>query len=378
MNTDSCILKTSAAYVHDSQHSGIRAKAGKNAEIKPTSTTFPCQHCIDEKNEKDRRIPRVRLCYYYHQPGHQMYMCKTKENDEATQLINQAINVGIRRQDDEVVCQNEMIVTGTEGGQWGDIWYVNPTFKHHFAGNLNVFKRIKHMVGVETRSGENNFLFIRGIGAVELKSGNDMLRMQSVFYSPELDRNVLSLDQLTLQGFTVRKSGDTCKIFPKFSAPVVNSVNGVSGLTKEEELGLKEKQRMIELSSENEEYKENYLNSYFETLNVSNDEPDWSLMIIRALEFHDFADCKSLLDMINDREFVFKYKQELEGKFEDMVTWFLNVKMGISSRPIPPFGPIPPFAPDNRRVDLLGLYVVVERDDGYRSVTNDNLCPVIN
>ncbi|MFS7968513.1 putative transcription factor & chromatin remodeling ARID family [Helianthus anomalus] len=155
-----------------------------------------------------------------------------------------------------------------------------------------------------------------------------------------------------------------------FSAPVVNSVNDLSGLTKEEELGLKEKQRMIELSLVSEEYKENYLNSYFETLNVSNDEPDWSLMIIRAMEFHDFADCKCLLDMIDDREFVFKYKHELEGKFEQIVTWFLNVKLNLSR-------PIPPFAPDNRRVDLLGLYVVVERDGGYRSVTNNNLWSVI-
>ncbi|KAF5757712.1 putative transcription factor interactor and regulator CCHC(Zn) family [Helianthus annuus] len=371
MNTDSSHSHTSAANVLESQHSGIRATLGKNAEIKPTSTTMPCQHCIDEKNEKERRIPCVRLCYYCHQPGHQIYSCKAKENDEATELINQAINAGTQRQDDEVVCRNEMIVTGTEGGQWGDIWYVNPTFNHHFAGILNVFKR---MVGVETKSGENNFLFIQGIGAVEIRSGNDMLPMQSVFYSPELDQKVLSLDQLTqltLQGYTVRKSGDTCKIFPMFSAPVVNSVNDVNGLTKEEELGLKEKQKVTELSAVNEEHKENYLNSYFETLNLSTDEPDWSQMIIRAVEFHDFTDCKSLLDMIDDREFVFKYKHELEGKFEEMLTWFLNVKLGISSRPIPPF------ASDNRKVDLLGLYVVVERDGGYRNVTNDNLWPVV-
>ncbi|KAJ0736131.1 putative transcription factor & chromatin remodeling ARID family [Helianthus annuus] len=94
-------------------------------------------------------------------------------------------------------------------------------------------------------------------------------------------------------------------------------------------------------------------------------------MIIRAMEFHDFSDCKSLLDMIEDGEFVFKYKHELEGKFEEMVTWFINVKLGISSRPIPPF------AADNRKVDLLGLYVVVERDGGYRNVTNNNLWPVV-
>ncbi|KAF5821961.1 putative transcription factor interactor and regulator CCHC(Zn) family [Helianthus annuus] len=321
MTIDSNNPQPSAAYDHVSQHSGIRATSGKRAEIKPSSTTMPCQHCVDENNEKDKRIPRVRLCYYCHQLGHHIYMCKAKENDKATQLIKQTINTGIRRQDDEVNCQNEMIVTGTEGGQWGDIWYVSPTFNHHFAGNLNVFKRIKHMIGVETKSGENNFLFIRGIGAVEMKSGNDMLRIQSVFYSPELDRNVLSLDQLTLQGFTVRKSGDTCKIFPMFSAPV-------SGLTKEDGLGLNEKQRMIELCSVNEDFKENYLNSYFETLHVSNDDENaWSLMIIRALEFHDFADCKSLLDMIDDRDFVFKYKHELEKKFEEMVAWFLNARL---------------------------------------------------
>ncbi|KAF5819645.1 putative transcription factor & chromatin remodeling ARID family [Helianthus annuus] len=94
-------------------------------------------------------------------------------------------------------------------------------------------------------------------------------------------------------------------------------------------------------------------------------------MIIRAMEFHDFTDCKSLLDMIDDREFVFKYKHELEGKFEEMVTWLLNVKLGISSRPIPPF------TSDNRKVDLLGLYVVAERDGGYRNVTNENLWPVV-
>ncbi|KAF5821960.1 putative transcription factor & chromatin remodeling ARID family [Helianthus annuus] len=45
--------------------------------------------------------------------------------------------------------------------------------------------------------------------------------------------------------------------------------------------------------------------------------------------------------------------------------------MGISSRPIPPF------TPDDRRIDLLGLYVIVERDGGYRSVTDDNLWPAI-
>ncbi|KAM0067067.1 putative transcription factor & chromatin remodeling ARID family [Helianthus debilis subsp. tardiflorus] len=154
-----------------------------------------------------------------------------------------------------------------------------------------------------------------------------------------------------------------------FSAPVMNSVNNVNGLTKEEEL--EEKQRVVELSAVNEKPKENYLNSYFDYLNLSSQEPDWSQMIIRAMEFHDFSDCKSLLEMKEDGEFVFEYKHELEGKFEEMLTWFIIVKLGISTRPIPPN------AADNMKADLLGLYMVVERDGGYRNVNDNNMWPVV-
>ncbi|KAJ0948700.1 putative transcription factor & chromatin remodeling ARID family [Helianthus annuus] len=95
-------------------------------------------------------------------------------------------------------------------------------------------------------------------------------------------------------------------------------------------------------------------------------------MIIRAMEFHDFSNCKSLLEMMEDGEFVFKYKHELEEKFEEMLTWFINVKRGITTRPIPPYT-----ASDNRKVDLLGLYMVVKHDGGYRNVTDNNLWAVV-
>ncbi|KAJ0798683.1 putative transcription factor & chromatin remodeling ARID family [Helianthus annuus] len=126
----------------------------------------------------------------------------------------------------------------------------------------------------------------------------------------------------------------------------------------------------MELNDVNEKYKENYLDSYFEDLNIPPQEPEWSMMIIRAMEFYDFTDCKSLLEMMEDSKFVFKYKHELERKFEEMLTWFITVKLGITTRPISPH------AADNKSVDLLGLYMAVERDGGYQNVT-DNMWPVI-
>ncbi|MFS8015209.1 putative transcription factor interactor and regulator CCHC(Zn) family [Helianthus anomalus] len=356
----------------DFQHSGIRATLRSDAEIKPTATMMPCQHCSDEKNERKRRSRRERLCYYCHLPGHQIYTCKSKENDEESQLIRQAINNGIRTQREEVHCREEMIVTGTDGGQWNEIWYVNPTFCHHFVNNLNVFKRVKHIMGVETRSGMNNFLSIRGVGIAEVKMGNETLSVPSVFYSPDINRNVLSLEQLTLQGFTVRRTGDTCKIFPMFSSPVMNTKNEVTGLTKEEELGIKERERLQNMCGIDDEFKNDYLNSYFETLNVSDEtEMDWNLMILKSLEFHEFNDCKAVISMLDDREYVFKYKHELSKKFEEMVKWFLTEYLGIIHRPFPPY------TKDNHKIDLMDLYTLVDKDGGYREVTTENLWPII-
>ncbi|KAJ0606462.1 putative transcription factor & chromatin remodeling ARID family [Helianthus annuus] len=177
------------------------------------------------------------------------------------------------------------------------------------------------------------------------------------------------MDQLTMQGFIVNKDGDTCRIFPMFSVSVNNSVNEASGLIREEEIGLKEKQNIIEEGVFDEEFKQRYLNSYFEELRLSSQETDWSIMIIMAMEFKEFEDCRAFMNMLDDREFVFKCKYILESKFEELARWFLFEYMGITTRPVPPF------IPNKRKIDLLSLYILVAVDGGYRDVTTENLWP---
>ncbi|KAJ0755590.1 putative transcription factor & chromatin remodeling ARID family [Helianthus annuus] len=75
--------------------------------------------------------------------------------------------------------------------------------------------------------------------------------------------------------------------------------------------------------------------------------------------------------MLEDGKFVFHYKYELEKKFEEMVSWFVTIFLGITTRPMPPV------MTENRKIDLLSLYMIVERDGGYNNVTEDNLWPII-
>ncbi|KAJ0680975.1 putative transcription factor & chromatin remodeling ARID family [Helianthus annuus] len=257
----------------------------------------------------------------------------------------------------------EYIVTGTDGGLWSEIWYVSKTFKNHFSGNLDMFKRIKSMFGVETKTGENNFYFVKGIGVVEVISGSEKIRIQSVIYTPDIDRNIFSLDQLITQGYTVKFTGDKCKIYPMFSIPVINQRSDVSGLTREDEICLREKESPVTFESDYEVLKSDYLNRYFENLNLSSNEPDWNVLILQAMTFKEFQDCKALLDMLDDEGYVKKYKYCLENKFDDMVDWFLKEKLEITMRPLPAY------ASDNRKVSLLELYMAVKREGGHRRIT---------
>ncbi|KAF5813961.1 putative transcription factor interactor and regulator CCHC(Zn) family [Helianthus annuus] len=308
---------------------------------------MPCMHCTEEKRE---RKWMQRCCYYCNRPGHKISTCQEKEKDEESQLLRLAVNKGTQKDEEaekdvQSGQRQEFMLIGTDGGYWSDIWYVSKTYKRHISisGNIDMFKRMESMLCVETENGENNFFFIRGIGVVDIITGTEKARIQSVFYTPDIDRNVLSLDQLMIQGFTVKFMGDVCKLFPTFSVPINNKRNVHTGLTREEEIGELEKEYMF----------------------------NWNILILQAMSFKDFQDCKALLHMLEDEDYVIKYKCYLDSTFENMIEWFIKEKLEIHSRPLPVY------ALNNRKVGLLDLYMVVKREGGHRRITENGMWAMI-
>ncbi|KAF5809289.1 putative transcription factor & chromatin remodeling ARID family [Helianthus annuus] len=106
-------------------------------------------------------------------------------------------------------------------------------------------------------------------------------------------------------------------------------------------------------------------------LDISSNEPDWNVMILQTMKFKEFLDRKALLDMMDDDKYVGNYKFILQTKFDEMVEWFITKKLGVTTRPIPAY------ASNNRKVCLLDLYLVIEREGGHQKVTENNLWPMI-
>ncbi|KAJ0524673.1 putative transcription factor & chromatin remodeling ARID family [Helianthus annuus] len=133
-------------------------------------------------------------------------------------------------------------------------------------------------------------------------------------------------------------------------------------------MGVIEKQKMMDKETEFMVFKTNYLNNYFEKLEISSNEPDWNVMILQIMKFKD---CKALLDMMDDDEYIGKYKFILQTKFEEMVEWFKTKKLGVTTRPIPAY------ASNNRKMSLLDLYLEIEKEGGHRRVTENNMWPKV-
>ncbi|KAF5808146.1 putative transcription factor & chromatin remodeling ARID family [Helianthus annuus] len=87
--------------------------------------------------------------------------------------------------------------------------------------------------------------------------------------------------------------------------------------------------------------------------------------------FKDFQDCKALLHMLEDEDYVIKYKCYLETVFENMIEWFIKEKLEIQSRPLPAY------ATNNRKVGLLDLYMAVKREGGHRRITENGMWSMI-
>ncbi|MFS7911163.1 hypothetical protein Hanom_Chr02g00114821 [Helianthus anomalus] len=146
-----------------------------------------------------------------------------------------------------------------------DLWLVSKTFEHQYTGNLSLFKRISYSFGVETRTREREYFFIRRLGRLTINKEDRIIDIPSVFYTI----NMLTLNQFILQGFVINIDDGKCKILPMFHA--TNKIAEVKPFNQvtDEELDLKEKDKNVAKGSMHDEFQVDYLKPYFETLDIS-------------------------------------------------------------------------------------------------------------
>ncbi|GJX13327.1 ARID DNA-binding domain-containing protein [Tanacetum coccineum] len=334
---------------------------------------------------KERRA----RCYICRKRGHVFWKCQNKGNTATpgNPTIENKTREPIMVEDEEefkypkdVHVKTNYMVEGTDFSNWNNIWYVSNAYKKHMSPTKSLFKRLKSRFRMEQAQHEKKFIFSHGIGEAVVETNENEIVIPCVLYTPEVTLNVLSLDQLLAQGFVITYGHDKCRISYMFGEDK-KVYDGESDYGKGKGCDVKTESMIAKQNK--------YLEEYFDSIDPKDacplikglEELKWNRNMVQdyldddyisvngtlyAIKVNSFQRFISFLDLIKDDKLVYENWNILSKRFEDMLKWFYLVYL---RRDV--LEPLPPII-GRVKIDLLGLYKMVDSMGGYLSISLGN------
>nr|GEX70854.1 retrovirus-related Pol polyprotein from transposon TNT 1-94 [Tanacetum cinerariifolium] len=344
----------------------------------------------EKKNRKaTTRKERRARCYICKKRGHVFWKCQNKGNTATpgTPTVENKTREPIMVEDEEVFkypedvhVKTNYMVEGTDFSNWNNIWYVSNAYKKHMSPTKSLFKRLKSRFRKEQTQHEKKFIFSHGIGEAVVETNENEIVIPCVLYTPEVTLNVLSLDQLLAQCFVITYGHDKCRISYMFGEDK-KIYYGESDYGKGKGRDVKTESMIAKQNK--------YLEEYFDLIDPKDACPlikglkelKWDRNIVKdylddnyisvngtlyAIKVNSFQRLISFLDLMKNDKFVYENEKILRKRFEDMLKWFYLVYL---RRDV--LEPLPPII-GRVKIDLLGLYKMVDSMGGYLSVSLGN------
>ncbi|GKC03894.1 ARID DNA-binding domain-containing protein, partial [Tanacetum coccineum] len=158
-------------------------------------------------------------CYICKVRGHVFWKCPDKKKRNMNGKQKEKLKPEVKevaenvKYPEKVHVITDYMIEGTNEGTWNETWYVTSAYKFHMCPTRQLFKRLKYkfeMIGKEET--EKKFIFSYGTGDVIMEAREGNFLIPNVHYTPEVTLNVLSLDLLKEQGYTVETGNNRCNI----------------------------------------------------------------------------------------------------------------------------------------------------------------------
>ncbi|GJX19648.1 ARID DNA-binding domain-containing protein [Tanacetum coccineum] len=329
---------------------------------------------------KERRA----RCFTCKKRGHVFWKCPNKRNKIRNEEQNKMLKPSVTEVEEKlkyperVHVITDYMVEGSDNGNWDNIWYISSAYKRHMSPTKSLFKRMINRFRMEdVEEKERKFIFSYGVGETTVETKEGSLVIPNVLYTPEITLNVLSIDQLEDQGYIVTYDHNKCSLKYMFDdGRKAVDVQGDSTMTEEDSGSL--------ISKHNQ-----FLDNYFQSIDpkeecllikgiedLKMDKEDVQDYIddeylslngtLYAMKVNTFPRIVSFLDLIKIDRLVYRNWEVLRKKFIDMLEWFYLVYLKQDV-----LGDLPPVI-GVVKVDLLGLYKLVDNLGGYMNVTFGN------
>ncbi|GKA38623.1 ARID DNA-binding domain-containing protein [Tanacetum coccineum] len=347
---------------------------------------------IKEKKDRSaiaRKNKRAR-CYICKKRGHVFWKCPNKKNSTTprTPIVENKTREPIVVEDEEVFkypedvhVKTNYMVEGTNFSNWNNIWYVSNAYKKHMCPTKSLFKRLKNRFRMEgTEESEKKIIFSHGIEEAVVETNENEIVIPCVLYTPEVTLNVLSLDQLLAQGFVITYGHNKCRISYMFGEEKM-LYDGERDYGKGKGCDIKTESMIAKQNKYLEEYFDSIDPKYACPLIKGLEELKWDRNMVQdyldddyisvngtlyAIKVNSFQRFISFLDLMKDDKLVYKNWSVFSKRFEDMLKWFYLIYLGRDV-----LETLPPII-GRVKIDLLGLYKMVDSMGGYLGVSFGN------
>ena len=169
---------------------------------------------------RDRSKVRCFNCSAF---GHYAAECKkpkrekeVREEDHFVNAYDDEPNLLLTKcEGDTVMLINEEKVTpklssdGNSKPMESNLWYLDNGASNHMTGQRSKFNTLDEKVTWKVKFGDGSMVEIKGKGTIELQCKNGESRtLAEVYYIPSLCSNIISLGQLSEEGYRITLSGD--------------------------------------------------------------------------------------------------------------------------------------------------------------------------
>ena len=264
------------------------------------------------------------------------------------------------------------MVEGTDDQDWNQIWYVSNKINRHVCCNMSLFSKLKEKFMVEKNEEQKKFIFIHGIGEVQIKIESEIFVIPGVHYTPEITLNILSASQLEAQGLELIFKGNRCKPIPMFKehAACFFDANRMNQRHNEYLDGYF---RMLdEDSKQKEEHHKEMAVTFIHKCNICDENghidymcpqypmtaEDDDFVIVKGVHhpipIKCFNDCIYLLTYIRDDNLNSQNWKPFRQNFIEAYSWFYSVYLKKDlPKPFPPkiYG---------KKIHLMDLHILVE------------------
>jgi Reverse transcriptase (RNA-dependent DNA polymerase)/gag-polypeptide of LTR copia-type/Integrase core domain/GAG-pre-integrase domain/Domain of unknown function (DUF4219)/Zinc knuckle len=188
-------------------------------DYKKTVKCYNCNKLGHYQYECKEASKKVVRCYHCNKLGHTQSQCYTRKREEE-QVSYAQEGEGEQEEEEDVLF---MAHTSHEIDPT-TIWFLDSGCSNHMTGYKDQFITLDNSFKSSVKLGDSKTIQVEGRGTVSVMTAGGVRYLQNVYFIPRLSQNLLSIGQLTSNGYEVNFNGKVCTIKDESSDQLIASV----------------------------------------------------------------------------------------------------------------------------------------------------------